>query len=112
MTEIDYEDWLIEKSEIFGFDDLKEYEKEAIYEVEIGFTDEDGLRLNSINHATHTIFFYWYGYRKEFERIKEISDSTGFYPGDIRRDEVLKEELADFAHELNVYWKFAISNIR
>ena len=111
MTEIDYEDWLIEKSEISGFDDLEEYEKEAIYEVEMGFTDEEELVLYGINYSTHTIFFYWNGHQKEDERIIEIVDSTGCYPGYIERDDVLKEELADFAHELNVDWKFSIYNI-
>lgn len=111
MEEIDYEDWLIEKSGISGFDDLEEYEKEAIYEVEIGFRDEEGLVLYSINYSTHTIYFYWYGLEKEDERIAEITESTGFAQENIERDDVLKEELADFAHELNLDWKFAISNI-
>lgn len=112
MGEIDYDDWLEEKSRVSGFDDLEEYVKEAIYETELGFTDEDGLRLYEINYNTNSIVFHWYGQLKEIERIDEITESTGFGQENIERDNVLKEELADWAEELDIGWKFTICNLR
>ena len=101
MVEIDYEDWLIEKSEISGFDDLDEDVKEAIYETELGFTGSEGLILYQINPKYNIIYFCWVG---ENELYTEWDDGTivGKY------ENLLEEYLKEWAEEFHLDWKFAI----
>ena len=108
MEEVDYDDWLIEKSEISGFDELDEYLKKAIYETELGFTDEEELKLYEINHSTNTIIFDWTGYKNESERLNQAMEETGCVQGGglIYHDYILKEELMDWAQEFYTDWKF------
>ena len=110
MGEIDYEDWLIEKSEIDGFCELEEYLKKAIYETELGFTDGEELTLYEIDANLHRIIFEWTGYEKELARMeKDFEESTAFAGNYlIHYDYVFKDTLDEWAQELHIDWELEI----
>ena len=110
MEEIDYEDWLIEKSEIDGFCELDEYLKKAIYETELGFTDGEELTLYEIDANFHRIIFQWTGYEKEVGRMEKDFEESTVYAGNYLFDDVnvLNETLDEWAKELEIDWTLEI----